>query len=898
MFILDFEGQFRSILFTIDQVAYSLIDNAYNLIEKFANAEFFKDSAVEMIMKNTYIVIGLFALFKIALLLVNALINPDKLFDKEKGFGAVVRNVIIMFALLIFVPILFKESLKIQSTVVRGNYINKLFGLDVVDNYNPGDMFKSQAILALVHPNIQFVETTDGKKKSSSEPKRDGKKYIVDDEYCKDDSTHCKEAIDDYNEVMYGNNKDHMFSTLASHMMDYVKGDFGNGNEKIYVYDYTMLLTFIVGIAITYLLVVFCFDLAERAIKLAILEVISPLFIVTYIDPKSSKSGPFSNWLKEVGSTYVGLYIRLAALALIIILITLWGERNIHLGGWGTIIFILSILIFAKNFPKWLAGLIGVKDFDNGIGGLAKRLGSAAIVGGMLTNAGHTALGIASGAHRMVKENRRNRNALRRQARKDIGATHGKQGRELRKDLSEKSGKTGIKGYFAGRQALHNARKEAYKDAGVNLLGKDNSDKNAVARNLAQIGAAIVSGGIVGGQAGLKADNIKGVIKGAGTAANQFGQDLGFTGRSAGSAITSILNDKKESVSNAWGTDIERRERIDEREKRENYSRTFTGNYTRKVGFEDAPTSQGGFIAKFKGAAGGFDAVKAALAVQSQFSGGEISTMDDGKIQIEKTDSRGTVHRAVIDGEGKTAVVDGRTQNYSDLLTSYNSLVSSYGDANLQNMYNKTVEQGISSQISNNAQIGQLMQQKSSVEQSMVHNQNVMNTSASNINSAISDMNAATSIVRDLITANLGVSLASEIVASSSGDKVKLADATMEQLDYYFSRNNRSLSKDINENFNTAKSEYLDAMQKRSASEQEYRTAENSYNVSNSQVSNINNQISQYQASNDSVENMIKSFRDAKSSRANATLEELQRDAKKEQEQSQKVVDATKDKKD
>lgn len=586
MFILDFIGEIRTVLFFIDQVAYSLIDDAYNLIVKFASASFFKDSAIEMIMKNTYIIIGLFALFKIAVLLVNALVSPDKLFDKEKGFGAIVRNIVIMFALLIFVPILFKESMKIQNTIVNGNYINKLFGLNVPNKYNPGDMFKRQAILALVHPNVQFVETKNNEKKSSAEIVKDGVKYKVDNKWCLDNSTHCKKAIEDYNEALFGSQSDHMFSTLASHMGDYVKNDFGNGTEKIYVYDYSMFLTFIVGIAITYLLILFCFDLAERVIKLAILEVVSPLFIVTYIDPKSAKSGPFNNWLKEVGSTYVGLYIRLAALSLIIILTTLWQEKDIDLGFLGNIIFILSILIFAKSFPKWLAGLVGIKDFDNGLGGLGKRLGSAAIVGGMLTKAGHTALGAASGAKRMISENRRNRNALRKQARIDSGATHGKQGRELRKDLSEKSGKTGIKGYFAGRQALHDARKEAYKDAGANLLGKDTSGKNAVTRNLGQIGASIVGGAIVGGQAGLKADNIKGVIKGAGTAANQFGQSLGFAGRSMGSAVASGLNNVKSGVSNAWGDETERftaKQEAEKAEKAIRYRASGT-NYTHGTG--------------------------------------------------------------------------------------------------------------------------------------------------------------------------------------------------------------------------------------------------------------------------------------------------------------------------
>ena len=350
MFILDTWGLIRTFLFTIDQVAYSLIDNAYDLINAFASAEFFKDGTVETVMQNTYIIIGLFALFKIALLLVNALINPDKLFDKESGFAIVIRNVIIMFALLIFVPILFKESMNIQNVITEGSYINSLFGLKVSDDYNPGNTFKRQAIKALVKPNEYFAKevTTDS-----------GNKFEKTDD-CPNDSTHCKDAIDDYNEAIFGSGD--MFDILSEHMKDYVKVN----DNKIYVYDYAVFLTFIVGVAITYLLIVFCFDLAERVIKLAILEIVSPLFIVTYIDPKSAKSGPFKNWLKEVGSTYVGLYIRLVALALILILLNLWDKVDpkviSKLGTLGTIIFILSILIFAKSFPKWLASLIGIKD--------------------------------------------------------------------------------------------------------------------------------------------------------------------------------------------------------------------------------------------------------------------------------------------------------------------------------------------------------------------------------------------------------------------------------------------------------------------------------------------------------------------------------------------------------
>ncbi len=517
MFILDFIGEIRTALFFIDQVAYSLIDNAYNLIVAFSKASFFKDGTVEVIMKNTYIVIGLFALFKIALLLVNALVSPDKLFDKDKGLGVIVRNIVIMFALLIFVPILFKESMKIQETIVSGNYINKLFGLNVPDNYKPGDMFKSQAILALVHPNDAFATRED-----------DG--YVKKD-ICHDDSTHCQAAIEDYNAALFGEKREHMFATLLGHMGDYANDEDG---VKTYVYDYSMLLTFVVGIAITYLLILFCFDLAERVIKLAILEVVSPLFIVTYIDPKSAKSGPFNNWLKEVGSTYVGLYIRLAALALIIILTTLWQQVDKStikvLGGWGTIIFILSILIFAKNFPKWLGGLIGVKDFDNGLGGLGKRLGSAALVGGMLTKAGHGALGIVGGAPRMIAKQIGHRKQLKKQAYENAGLGKGRKNKGARDAWYEENKEKYAD--MSKKKAIREARKDALLNDTAYSGTKKDKDGNQVPAmhphltGLKQLGAATLMGTISGFQTGFKADNAKGAFKGGITAANGLAGDL------------------------------------------------------------------------------------------------------------------------------------------------------------------------------------------------------------------------------------------------------------------------------------------------------------------------------------------------------------------------------------
>ena len=588
MFILsNVWGIIRTVLFTIDQVAYSLIDNAYDLINAFASASFFNDGTVETVMQNTYIIIGLFALFKIALLLVNALINPDKLFDKESGFAIIVRNVVIMFALLIFVPILFKESMKIQNVITEGSYINSLFGLKVSDDYNPGNTFKRQAIKALVKPN-EYVATQKNDVFEATDN-------------CPDNSTHCKDAIDDYNEAISGDGD--LFALLSEHIKDYVKVD----DNKIYVYDYAVFLTFIVGIAITYLLIVFCFDLAERVIKLAILEIVSPLFIVTYIDPKSAKSGPFKNWLKEVGSTYVGLYIRLVALALILILLNLWDKVDpkviSKLGTLGTIIFVLSILIFAKSFPKWLASLIGIKDFDNGIGGLGKRLGSAALVGGALTKAGHAALGMATGSAKSFANQVGHRRALKKDLYEKNGLNKGisKKNRDARKNWLSNNMDDKGKSYSElskkqQRDALKKARRQALLDSTEYSGNHKNKDKERVARpkltGLAQLGAATLMGTINGAKLGAKSDNIKSALKSGFTGANQFAEYAGLRKNTGifGMAGDFIKGLPGAAVSGAYGNSDELYDIRDRQEKREKIkSWTEKGKY----GIQDVGVGKG-----------------------------------------------------------------------------------------------------------------------------------------------------------------------------------------------------------------------------------------------------------------------------------------------------------------
>lgn len=370
----------------IDSIAFALVDDLYNLIVDFSKLEFFSSDAIKSVMKSTYVVISIFALFRIAIILVNAIINPDKLTDSKNGFLPVLRNFVLMFVLLVLTPRLFTEAYKIQSTIVEGNYIQKLFLRSSAKAENPGKELKKIVISSLVYPDKNFAtyDVEEG--------------YKINGPYADKCDGNCKKAIEAYNnDVLTGN--EGMFTTLSKYIGTSKKVDINDDgdSETIFVYNYMFIVTFAAGIFITYVLASMGLDIAIRAVELAVLQIISPLFIVTMIDPKSVQSGPFKKWLQTVGKTYVSLFIKIAILTLMTLLISILNTASLDsLGFLGKLVAVLAILIFAKKAPKWIGDMVGVEGDSAGLGGLGKKLGSAALVGGAMTKGLDTAKTLAN----------------------------------------------------------------------------------------------------------------------------------------------------------------------------------------------------------------------------------------------------------------------------------------------------------------------------------------------------------------------------------------------------------------------------------------------------------------------------------------------------------------------
>lgn len=661
----------RSIGIWIDSIAYGLIDNIYNLINTLANTELFSSTAINEIMQNTYILVSILAFFRIAILLINAIINPDKLNDKESGLVQILRNLVLMFVFLVIVPIAFSTLRDIQAKVVEGNYINKIFlGQDSVDGKNPGKVMEKIAIGALVYP--------DEKLASKSTDKNGNTIYKLKDE-C---TGNCKKAIEAYNDMMTSDSGVN-WATLSLYIGTSVKVD----GEVVYAYHYYFIVTLLVGGIMVWVMLSFALDIAVRAVELAILEVLAPLFIATYVDPKWAKSGPFHNWLTQVGKTYASLFIKLGILAIMLLLIGLIDDLNG--GAFINIFVLLGILIFAKKAGEWFAKLIGVGSDSTSLGGFVKKLGSAALIGGALTKGSRAAAGASIGAAQTIHNANKNRRAQKKDARNELGYKRGfsKKARDARDDLYNKNKNDKKYANMSKAQALRKIKKDKYDDYKVGGF------KN----NLAQTGAAFVAGAVQGGQAGLKADNMKGVFSGSINAANQFSAGVGMKGTdSLLKRGTTWVKGLPGKVSDAWGSSTERFDAREQIAKDKQVAEWTNGKCTSGTEKGQLINGQGAFnqLASNKKLGSGpsatqistkDDALAAIYASNQGFKLEDVSRTKNsvGELAYEFKDSNGT--KITVDASSLQKNLNGIVDPSSSAMTTYDKMWNSYQTSCLNN---------------------------------------------------------------------------------------------------------------------------------------------------------------------------------------------------------------------
>lgn len=446
--VTAFSQLIRSFFATVDTAVYSFIEIIYNLIEDLANTSILSISQMNEFASRIYALLGIFMLFKVSFSIISYIVSPDKISDNNAGMGGIIKNVLITLILILVVPTGFRILYEAQSAILSENIIPKLLlGQD-------SDVDQSGNVFYISEGCKELSE--DGMVSESEIPYASNKgSYIAlmifrsfyqlsgneeDEDYFKKKFTpvYCGFDEDDLSVSYFlqsqlyngpiekipepdegplknflnkageyaGKIGSAMFGLIGIGAYHIFKKELGTGVLTYYI-NYNYFASTITGVFAIVILVSMAFEVAIRSVKLTFLQLISPIPIISYIDPKSGKDGMFKRWYTEVFKTWASLFIRFLALFFGVYLIQqLDGLHTIdpnreYLSGeiWIKLFMLLGVLMFCKELPKLLEQLIpGMKGSGSFKLNPLKRISDDAIGGKVITGAaiGAGAMGAAA----------------------------------------------------------------------------------------------------------------------------------------------------------------------------------------------------------------------------------------------------------------------------------------------------------------------------------------------------------------------------------------------------------------------------------------------------------------------------------------------------------------------
>lgn len=418
----------RSIFSFFDRPAYLLLGLSYQLFFNVASADIMSNDTIMKFYSRVQLILGVYMLFQLAMTIIKGIVNPDEFFAEGKGAagGLITRIFTALILLTVLMPIsipgarneyekqlnnnglLFGTLYSLQHRILSNNTLGRLIlgNDDSSTNYVSGDdenenleasarIFTSSVLKGFYRINLLPKE---------DRPKHeDGKDDAVFNEnrVCQDMDNDVLKAYTrldaEPNEIISMVNltcdsNDGIFSGLIESLKKLAPKLAGETN---YVFSYTPFVSTIVAVVFVFILLSFTVDVAVRSVKLAVLRLVAPIPIISYMDPKGGKDGAFKSWTKTLSSTYLDLFIRLSAVYFAIFLIqdiikngVVISETDGLLGIFSIILIWIGIFIFAKQAPKFIKDVLGLKEEPGKLfGGLGNLLAAGAVGAGVVGGA-------------------------------------------------------------------------------------------------------------------------------------------------------------------------------------------------------------------------------------------------------------------------------------------------------------------------------------------------------------------------------------------------------------------------------------------------------------------------------------------------------------------------------
>ena len=409
---------FRWFFAFLDRPAYWLLGLVYELFFNVASADLFANATVMKFYGRVQLILGVFMMFQLAMTILRGIVNPDSFTDTKSGAGNLITRIITALVLLtMLMPInvsprneyetqihnnglLFGTLYSLQHRLLANNTLGRLvLGVDAdSSNYlspktkkeelqQSARIFTSTILKGFYRINLL---------PESERPKHeDGKDDAVfnANRVCQDIDDKMLEKytrVDaDPGEIIGMVNET---CETDFNILNHIPGVNLFAGSKMYVFAYMPFISMIVAYIFVFILLSFTVDVAVRAVKLAILRLIAPIPIISYMDPKGSKDSAFNSWVKTLTSTYLDLFIRLASVYFVIFLIEDIIKNGLYInqsgglvGRLSFVIICIGLFIFAKQAPKFIKDVLGLKNEPGRLfGGIGEAMGAMSLAAGTI----------------------------------------------------------------------------------------------------------------------------------------------------------------------------------------------------------------------------------------------------------------------------------------------------------------------------------------------------------------------------------------------------------------------------------------------------------------------------------------------------------------------------------
>lgn len=363
--MIFFSNAFRMIFAFLDSILFNFFIMVYNLFYEMIGVNIFDNDMLEKFSSRIYFMLGLFMLLKLSFSFLSYAVNPDNISNKDTGVGKLITNTFVVLILIGTTPFIFSKAMEFQKIIIDDNIIpNIILGVapeKVSPSFqrNVGSNMAYKVAFSFITPNKAELKELSAACKNPIVPNSEN---ISGSEL----EPNCYEALlsvskntitaDIYRSaIKFGD-----YSGLYD--WDVYTGISKNSGD-IYVFNYLALVSTLVIGTLILLFIGFTMDVALRMIKLGFLQLMAPVAIISYIDPKSSKNGAFSKWVKACVGTYADLFIRLIAVNFAIFVVGLVSEMQNNVGD-NPLIFVFVIIgafMFAKQLPGLLGDILGIK---------------------------------------------------------------------------------------------------------------------------------------------------------------------------------------------------------------------------------------------------------------------------------------------------------------------------------------------------------------------------------------------------------------------------------------------------------------------------------------------------------------------------------------------------------